>query len=191
MNVGYVRVSTIEQNETRQFTVMEQYNVEKIFHEKISGKNVERPILKEMIQFVRKGDTLIIESYSRLARSTKDLLNIFEELNSKGVNIISDKENIDTTTAHGRLMFTLFAGLAEFERTCMLERQAEGIAEAKKAGKYHGRKPIEVNAELFKKTYDEWKRREIRTEDALKILNLKKDTFYRRIKNFEKCNKIN
>jgi len=165
---------------------MEQYNVEKIFHEKISGKNVERPILKEMIQFVRKGDTLIIESYSRLARSTKDLLNIFEELNSKGVNIISDKENIDTTTAHGRLMFTLFAGLAEFERTCMLERQAEGIAEAKKAGKYHGRKPIEVNDELFKKTYDEWKRRDIRTDDALKILNLKKDTFYRRIKNFEK-----
>ncbi|MBP8994276.1 MAG: recombinase family protein [Bacteroidales bacterium] len=87
MNVGYVRVSTIEQNETRQFTVMEQYNVEKIFHEKISGKNVERPTLKEMIQFVRKGDTLIIESYSRLARSTKDLLNIFEELNSKGAKL--------------------------------------------------------------------------------------------------------
>ena len=186
MNVGYVRVSTIEQNDTRQFTIMEKYNVEKVFNEKISGKNVDRPTLNEMLQFVRKGDTLIIESYSRLARSTKDLLNIFEELNSKGVNIISDKENIDTTTAHGRLMFTLFAGLAEFERTCMLERQAEGIAEAKKAGKYHGRKQIEVNDELFKKTYDEWKRREIRTDDALKILNLKKDTFYRRIKKYEK-----
>lgn len=93
--IGYVRVSTQEQNEDRQLTIMEQYKVEKVFSEKLSGKNTERPELKRMIEYVREGDTLVIESYSRLARSTKDLVLIVEQLNAKDVNLISSKENIE------------------------------------------------------------------------------------------------
>ncbi|MDD6488227.1 MAG: recombinase family protein [Clostridia bacterium] len=188
MRIGYVRVSTEEQHTDRQETIMQNYNVEKIFSEKISGKNTDRPQLKEMLSFIRTGDTLVIESYSRLARSTADLIKLVEQLNSKGVNLISDKEHIDTTTPQGKLMFTIFAGLAEFERTCLLERQKEGIAEAKKQGKYKGRKPIKVDNEQFKAIYKRWKNGEITARQAMAELNLKPDTFYRRVKKYEQAN---
>lgn len=183
--IGYVRVSTKEQNEDRQLTIMEQYKVEKIFSEKISGKNTDRPELQKMLDYVREGDTLVIESYSRLARSTRDLLNLVSQLNDKGVNLISSKENIDTSTPQGRLMFTIFAGLAEFERECTLQRQAEGIAEAKKKGVYKGRKPIEVNDSEFEKVYNSWKANEITAVKAMELLNLKPNTFYRKVKSYE------
>ena len=183
--IGYVRVSTQEQNEDRQLTIMEQYKADKIFTEKISGKNTDRPQLKKMLEYVREGDTLVIESYSRLARSTKDLINLVEQLKSKGVNLISTKENIDTSTPQGRLMFTIFAGLAEFERECTLQRQAEGIAEAKKRGVYKGRQRIEVDTDTFTKVYDEWKQGNITARTAMQKLGLSANTFYRRVKEYE------
>ena len=183
--IGYVRVSTQEQNEDRQLTIMEQYKADKVFIEKISGKNTDRPQLKKMLEYVREGDTLVIESYSRLARSTKDLINLVQQLKDKGVNLISSKENIDTSTPQGRLMFTIFAGLAEFERECTLQRQAEGIAEAKKRGVYKGRQRIEVDTDTFKYVYDEWKQGNITARTAMQKLGLSANTFYRRVKEYE------
>lgn len=183
--IGYVRVSTQEQNEDRQLTIMEQYKATKVFTEKISGKNTDRPQLKKMLEYVREGDTLVIESYSRLARSTKDLINLVEQLKAKGVNLISTKENIDTSTPQGRLMFTIFAGLAEFERECTLQRQAEGIAEAKKRGVYKGRQRIEVDTDTLKCVYDEWKQGNITARTAMQKLGLSANTFYRRVKEYE------
>lgn len=188
--IGYVRVSTQEQNEDRQLTIMEQYKADKIFTEKISGKNTDRPQLKKMLEYVREGDTLVIESYSRLARSTKDLINLVEQLKAKGVNLISSKENIDTSTPQGRLMFTIFAGLAEFERECTLQRQAEGIAEAKKRGVYKGRQRIEVDTDTFKCVYDEWKQGNITARTAMQKLGLSANTFYRRVKEYEEETKV-
>lgn len=142
--VGYVRVSTIEQNEERQIRdLKENGKVERIFMDKASGKDTNRPKLKEMLEYVREGDTLVISEYSRLARSTRDLLDIIEQLKGKGVTVISMKDNFDTSTPQGELMLTLMAGIATFERKLMLQRQREGIAIAKEQGKYKGRKASE------------------------------------------------
>ena len=139
MKVGYVRVSTTEQNTARQEDMMKTLGVEKVFIDKCSGKDTDRPQLQQMLEFVREGDNVVVESYSRLARSTRDLLSLLEQLNSKGVKFISVKENFDTSTPQGELMLTIFAGLAQFEREVMLQRQREGILLAQAAGKYKGR----------------------------------------------------
>ena len=185
MKVGYVRVSTEEQNTIRQEVLMRELGVDKIFIDKASGKNTARKELQNMLQFVRVGDTVIVESYSRLARSTRDLLDIVEALKSKGVEFISKKEAIDTCTPAGRLMLTIFAGLYQFERESTLERQAEGIREAKKAGKYKGRKPIDVDRDKFARLYAEWKSGKITAVAMQKALNLTAPTFYRRVKQYE------
>ena len=140
MNIGYVRVSTMEQHEERQIIELrEKAAVEKIFLDKRSGKNTERPELHAMIAFAHTGDTIYVSEFSRLARSTKDLLEIVQKFKDKGVQIISLKENFDTTTPAGELALTLFAAIATFERKIMLERQREGIAVAKSRGVYKGR----------------------------------------------------
>jgi len=185
LKVGYVRMSTEEQNTVRQEVLMHDLQADKVYIDKASGKNKERLALQEMLNFVREGDTVIVESYSRLARSTRDLLDIVESLKTKGVNFISKKEAIDTSTPAGRLMLTIFAGLYQFERECILERQAEGIREAKKAGKYKGRKPINVDRLKFKILYNEWKSGKITAVNMQKQLNLTAPTFYRRVKEFE------
>lgn len=185
MKVGYVRVSTEEQNTIRQEVLMRELGVDKIFIDKASGKNTARKELQNMLQFVRVGDTVIVESYSRLARSTRDLLDIVEALKSKGVEFISKKEAIDTCTPAGRLMLTTFAGLYQFERESTLERQAEGIKEAKKAGKYKGRKPLTVDWDKFEKLYPDWKSGKITAVAMQKALNLTAPTFYRRVKEYE------
>lgn len=179
MKIGYIRVSTEEQNTGRQEAALD---VDKVFIDKISGKNTNRPALKEMLDYVRDGDTLIVESISRLARSTKDLLQIVEQLKNKGVEFISLKENIDTSTPQGRFMLTVFGAMAELERENILQRQAEGIAIAKEAGKYKGRQPIKIDEDLFSKTVARWKAGEITAVKAMEILNLKPNTFYRRVK---------
>lgn len=181
MKVAYIRVSTEEQCCDRQSVAMESLGVEKVFIEKISGKNLNRPQLKAMLDYVREGDTLYVESYSRLARSTSDLLSIIEKLNEKGVSFISLKENIDTTTPQGKFMLTVFAGLAEFERTCLLQRQREGIECAKAAGKYKGRKPID-KPENFDEVVKLWKDGEITARRAQQKLGLTPSTFYRMVK---------
>ena len=179
--IAYIRVSTKEQNTARQEEAMKSQGVERTYIEKVSGKNTDRPQLKAMLDYVREGDTVVVESYSRLARSTADLLNIIESLNKKGVSFISLKENIDTTTPQGKLMLTIFAGLAQFERECLLQRQAEGIALAKTRGVYKGRKPIDKP-----NNWDEvialWKAGDITAVVAQKKLELTPATFYRKVK---------
>ena len=138
MKVAYVRVSTVEQNESRQIEALEKHEIERWFTEKVSGKDTNRPELQKMLDFVREGDTIYIHDFSRLARSTKDLLDIVEQLTSKGVHLVSNKENIDTSTATGKLMLTMIAAIAEFERQNLLERQKEGILIAQRAGKFKG-----------------------------------------------------
>ena len=176
MTIGYCRVSTIEQNEARQIEALEAKGVEKIFSEKISGKNTDRPELKAMMEFAREGDTVYVHDFSRLARSTKDLLNIVESLNSKGVHLVSNKENIDTSTPQGKLMLTMLGAIYEFERATILERQAEGIQIAKREGAYKGRKPVEVDSTLWNKHYERYMRREINKGEFAKALKVSRPT---------------
>lgn len=182
MRVGYVRCSTIEQNEARQLKMMEEQKAEKLFIDKASGKNTDRKAFKEMMAFVRAGDMVIVESISRIARNTRDLLSIVSELTEKQVEFVSLKENIDTTTPQGRFMLTVFGALAELERENILERQREGIAIAKDAGKYKGRKPLEVDEAQFKDACKRWRTGEITATAAMQEVGLKPNTFYRRVK---------
>ena len=129
--IGYIRVSTEHQETARQQEIMCDYQVDRIFSEKISGANKDRPQLRAMLDYVREGDTLYIESISRLGRSTKDLLNIIDTLNDKGVTLVSHKENIDTDTPTGKFMLTVFAALSQLEREQLKQRQREGIEIAK------------------------------------------------------------
>ena len=131
MKIAYVRVSTVEQNEARQIEALKKYDVDKWFTEKVSAKDTNRPQLQAMIDFAREGDTIYIHDFSRLARSTADLLKLVEQLQAKGVHLVSNKENIDTSTPTGRLMLTMIGAINEFERCNLLERQREGIAIAK------------------------------------------------------------
>ena len=182
MRVGYVRCSTIEQNEARQIKMMQEQNAEKMFIDKASGKNTDRTAFKEMMTFVRADDIVIVESISRIARNTRDLLAIVSELTEKGVEFVSLKESIDTTTPQGRFMLTVFGALAELERENILERQKEGIEIAKGEGKYKGRKPVEFDENKFKSLCKSWREGKITATAAMKELGLKPNTFYRRVK---------
>lgn len=177
-NVGYIRVSTVEQNEGRQVKLMDENNVEKIFIDKCSGKDTNRPKLNELLNYIREGDIVYIESFSRLERSTKDLLNLVDTFRSRCVQLVSFKENLNTSTPQGKLMLTMLGAIAEFERDCILERQKEGIALAKEQGKYKGRKKIEKPAK-WDEIYAQYKHREITANKAMELLNLKRNTFYK------------
>ena len=174
MNLAYVRVSTAEQNEARQVEAMKQYQIDKWFIEKVSGKDTNRPELQKLLEFCREGDTIHIHDFSRLARSTKDLLDIVEKLTAKNVYLISNKENIDTSTPTGKLMLTMIAAINEFERTNLLERQREGIAIAKANGKYKGRKPVSV--EDFEAHYQRYQHREISKSGLASELGISRPT---------------
>ena len=176
--IKYIRVSTKEQNTARQ--EVDKDNYDRIYIEKASGKNTDRPELKAMLDYVREGDVVVVESYSRIARNTQDLLSIVERLQAKGVAFISQKEQIDTSSPSGRLMLTIFAGLAQFERECLLERQAEGIAIAKEQGRM-GRPSIEVSPD-FAAIVSEWKTGKITAVEAMKRAGMTKATFYRKVK---------
>lgn len=185
MNIGYIRVSAEDQNTIRQEVLMRSLGVEKIFIEKISGKSADRPQLKEMMDFIRKGDTVIVESISRFARNTKDLLELVERLTSKGVEFVSQKENIDTTTPTGKFMLTVFGAVAELEREYILQRQREGIAIAKEEGRYKGRKPISIDKEAFERVFAEVEAGDRTNRSAMAKLGLKNNVYYRTVKEYK------
>lgn len=189
--IGYIRVSTEEQETARQEQIMENYGVEKIYSEKLSGKNTDRPEFQKMIEFLREGDILYVESISRLSRSIRDLLKTVDVLTGKGVTLVSSKENIDTNSPQGRFMLSIFAALSELEREQIIQRQREGIAEAKKRGVYKGRQPLEIDEKRFREVCKRWTDGEITAVDAMRKLDLKSNTFYRRVKalGIEKPNK--
>ena len=182
MKVAYVRVSTVEQNESRQIEALEKHQIEKWFTEKVSGKDTNRPQLKAMLEFVREGDTIYIHDFSRLARSTKDLLEIVDQLNAKGVHLVSNKENIDSSTPSGKLMLTMIGAIAEFERQNLLERQAEGIAIAKREGKFKGGQVKKISEEVFAKYYADYKLRKITKKQLAEELKISRPTLDKLLK---------
>ena len=179
MNIAYIRVSSKDQNLDRQRMILEEHKIERWYEEKASGKNTERQELKNMLDFVREGDTVYIVSFDRLARSVADLLQITDYLKKKNVHLVSVKEKIDSSTPNGRLMLTVIGAIAEFERAIIRERQAEGIAIAKSKGIYAGRKPKDIDQELFNELYQEWCRRRITLVGLAKRLNISRSTAYR------------
>lgn len=175
--IAYIRVSTQEQNTESQKEILKQCNIDKFFEEKVSGKNANRPKLLEMLDYVREGDIVFIKDFSRLARSTQDLLRIIEKLKNKNVKLVSIKEQLDTSTPSGKLMVTMLGAIYEFERENLLERQKDGIAQAKKEGKYKGRKKIK-KPDNWQEVYNDWLTRKITGKKACELLNLKPNTFY-------------
>lgn len=184
MKVAYVRTSTIEQKEARQVEALEKFNIEKWYVEKVSGKDMKREQLGHMLDFVREGDEVYVMDFSRLSRSVQDLLSIVDLLNEKKVKLVSLKENLDTSTPTGKLMLTMIGAIAEFERMNILERQREGIAIAKREGKYKGRKALDLDN--WDEVYSAWKNEEITAVAAAQLLGINRGTFYNRIKKFEK-----
>lgn len=183
----YIRVSSKEQNTIRQEVKAKEHNVpiECVYIEKVSGKNtINRPVLSSLMATLKRNDKLIVDSISRFARNTKDLLDLVEQLNHKGVIFVSLKEAIDTTTPTGLFMLTIFGAVAQLERDYIRERQAEGIVIAKEKGKYKGRKPIEYPKQ-WDKYYTMMKQDKISGVDVMKILGLKKTTFYKLVKQME------
>ena len=179
MKIGYIRVSTQEQNTMRQEALMETLGVDEVYIDRMSGKDTNRPELQKMMEYVRKGDTVIVESISRFARNTRDLLELVEQLTAKGVEFVSKKESIDTTTPTGKFMLTVFGAVAELEREYILQRQREGIAIAKEQGKYKGRKPME--SPEFEQVVAKWKSGTITATEAMRVLHMSKSTFYRKV----------
>ena len=180
MKIGYIRISSADQNTARQEVLMQELGVDEVFIDRMSGKSTDRPELQRMLSFVRRGDTVIVESISRFARNTRDLLELVERLTKEGVEFVSRKEAIDTTTPSGRFMLTIFGAVAELEREYIRDRQREGIAIAKANGVYCGRKPIERPE--FGAVVAKWRAGEITAVEAMRRLDMKASTFYRRVR---------
>lgn len=187
--IGYVRCSSADQNPARQEALLEDAGCKKVFSDMLSGKDRNRPGLQAMLDYVREGDVLYVESISRLARSTRDLLQILDELQAKGVQFISGKENIDTSSPQGKFMLTVFAALSELEREQIRQRQAEGIAIAKQQGKYQGRQPIPYDKYLFEQLYKQWEDGDITQKYMCKKLHMSPATLTRRIREYRNSNK--
>ena len=179
--VGYIRVSTAEQHEDRQIEALKDLNLYKLYIEKISARDTNRPLLKQMLDYVREGDTIYISDFSRLARNTKDLLNIAAELETRKIKLVSLKENLETNTATGKMFLTMIGAINEFERNNLLDKQREGIAIAKAKGKFKGRKAINKPPQ-WDEVYPLYINRRITGTEAMKRLNLKRNTFYKFVK---------
>lgn len=176
-NIAYVRVSTIDQNEGRQRAALQPYSIDKWFIEKISGKNADRPKLQEMLEYIREDDTVYCEEFSRLGRSTADLLSIVRQIEDVGAKFVSIKEQFDTKTPAGKLQMTMLAAISEFERDMILERQREGIALAKLEGKYKGRKRISIPN--IGEYYDRYMMRKANKTQLAAELNISRNTLDR------------
>jgi len=186
MNYGYIRVSTADQCEDRQIIALTEHGISpvNIYTDKLSGKNTVRPALQKLLSTVKSGDTVIVESVSRFARNTKDLLDLIEKLTAKGVEFVSQKENIDTTTPTGKFMLTVFGAVAELERGYILQRQREGIAAAKARGVRFGR-PVKSPPTNFVEVVWQWERGKVMTKTVLELTGLTESTFYRRYREYK------
>ena len=159
---------------------MEELGAERVYIDRMSGKNTRRPALRQMLEFVREGDVVVVESISRFARNTRDLLELVEQLAAKGVEFVSKKEAIDTMTPSGKFMLTIFGAVAELEREYLLQRQREGIAIAKEQGSYRGRTRLERPD--FARFVQAWRDGKLSEKEVLEKLNMSKSTFYRRLR---------
>lgn len=178
MKIGYIRVSTAEQNIGRQLEALKDIT-EKQYIDKLSGATADRPQLKEMLEFVREGDCVIVTEISRLARSTKDLLDIVNKLKDSKVQFVSLKESIDTNTDTGKFLLTIFGAIAELERDTLKARQREGIEIAKQKGIYKGRKIKIIDQNKLAHTLNEWANGMVGVNVASERLGISKTLFYR------------
>ena len=183
--VAYIRVSTAEQNPAWQKEVILKYGIpeERIYSDKLSGKDMQRPELKRMLSSLRYGDTVVVASLDRLGRKTRDLLNLIEEFNKKGVRFVSLKENIDTNTPIGKFFLTVMAVIAEMEYATIQERQQAGILLAKQEGRMNGRP--RVGEDNFEAHYLQYRKGQITVSQGAKLSNISRATFYRRLKEYE------
>ena len=185
MRYGYVRVSTEEQNLARQIDLMEKLEVDVIIEEKESGKDIDnRPKLKALLELLQEGDVLVVESISRLSRSVYDFLTLAKELEERGIELISHKENFDTSNAYGRFAMNIFASLYQMERELMKDRQREGIEIARKNGVQFGRPKAKFDKELFKDLVEKNIRGFITGERASAELGISLSTYNRRKKEY-------
>ena len=190
-NIIYVRVSTSDQNQGRQFALFKERGIklDKVFCESVSGKDIKgRPQLQKMLEFIREGDTVYIESISRLARNIMDLLKIVETFREKSVELVSLKEQIDTSTPQGKFLLSIFGAMAELERDTIKQRQKEGIDLALAEGRPYGR-PNATISSTFPDNYKSWKAGKIKAVEFMKLENLKRTTFYKLVKQYEANNK--
>lgn len=187
MRYGYVRVSTVHQDTARQEVLMKELGVDKVFIDKCTGKNTKRPMLEEMFRVLKAGDVVVVESYSRMSRSTKDLLEIVERLGQMDVDFVSKKEAVDTSTPTGRMLLTVIAGLNQFEREVMLERQRESIAampvvDGKKVsartGRGFGRPKAEVDRAELGELVQKQRSGELTVKECCDRLGIGKTTWY-------------
>ena len=176
---GYARVSTEAQNLDRQLDALEQYGVDIIYNEKMSGTKKNRPELTKLLDRITEGDTVVVESLSRLGRSTKDLIELTETFQSKGVNLVSLKESIDTNSPTGKLLFTLMSAIAQFERDVIADRTREGLKSARARGRTGGRP--RADPEQVKKAVKLYKTEQYSIKEIEELTGIKKSTLYRNL----------
>ncbi len=184
MIYGYARVSTRQQDLSRQLDLLDKYNCNKIYTEKISGIRSNRPELIKLKKRVRKNDQIIIESFSRLGRSTKDLIDLVYFFEKKGVKVVSIKENFDTQTPQGKLMMTVFQAFSQFERDIIVERTKEGLDSARARGNVGGRP--RVDQVMIQKATSLYQEEGYAVTDICKKTGVKKATFYRYLRSEKK-----
>ena len=177
---GYARVSTQQPNLDRQIDLLETYGVDRIFNEKMTGTKRNRPELEKLLERLTEGDTVVVESLSRLGRSTKDLIWLMETFNEKGVNLVSLKEAIDTTSSTGKLLFTLMSALAQFERDVLADRTKEGLAAARARGRKGGRPPADKDA--VRKAVRLYKTGEYTVSEIVEMTGVRKTTLYKNLR---------
>lgn len=182
MRIGYVRVSSLDQNPDRQIEELKAQQAEKIFMDKVSGKNTDRPELQRMLSFIREGDTLIVHSLDRLARNLADLLTMVQDLTCRGVSVIFLNERLSfeagaDASPTSKLMLSMIGAFAEFERSMIRRRQAEGIALAKERGVYKGR-PRSISDETLE-TVNALVEQGVPLATAAKKVGISRSTVYR------------
>ena len=185
MKIGYVRVSTVEQHEDRQLAAIKQWGAEKIFIDKMSGKNMDRDGLRNMMDFIREGDSLCVLELSRLGRSLPDLIKITDDLQKKKVSLVVLKENIDTSTPTGRMIFYMLAVIAQFERETILERQREGIEQAKLRRVYKGRQK-RILPDNFEDYYRQWLSRDMSHSQIARELKMSRTVLLKLMNQYAK-----
>ena len=178
--LGYARVSTLDQNLDRQIDMLNQYGVDKLYTEKMSGTKRDRPELTKLLAHIDEGDTVVIESLSRLGRSTKDLIELVELFQKRGVQLVSLKESIDTSTSTGKLLFTILSALAQFERDVIADRTREGLNAARARG-HNGGRP-RVDQRKVAQALKLYETGQYTMKEIEELTEIKKSTLYRSLK---------
>lgn len=184
MLFGYARVSTQDQNLNRQLDALTKAGANQIYKEKITGTKKDRPELIKLLDHARKGDTIVVADLTRLSRSTRDLVALSEELKAKGIELISLKETIDTTTATGKMMFGMLAVLAQFERDQLSERTLEGLASARARGHLGGRKE-KLDSSKKKAVYELYMSEKSTLKEICSMFDISAPTIYKVVREYK------